>query len=396
MLVTNVLSNCPSCNAKDSFGNVSINEHLQRGCKRCNFKSMVFLPPIRKKVIYLDQNFFSAAMRGNDTRFSDAIQHVKRLCNLQLLIAPYSSVHEDETHQWRGYDGMTRAQLMEFVKDTSRGAKFIKAFDVMSTQVLKAWGAYLKRRSPEYQCESQDVVSINALVKWDSYFRIDQSGYNRDIELKRRLKNESTDGLMDALPVWRQSQETFSEAVALEIRDAGQDYLKKYHATQTLINQGEIIAALQQPRSVVESMLEFLPKNNVSEDIRQCEDFFNSQYFAQVPNEWIFSHMFAEIKACVKRGMFANQHEARKSLNGLYGDIKHISLYAPYCDAIAVDNFMADLVQKPMIDIEQRYGTKVFSLKSLDKLHDWLNKLETEMSDDHRSGVTAAYPGSLD
>ena len=56
-------------------------------------------------------------------------------------MAPYSSVHEDEIHQWRGYKDKSHDQLMEFIKATARGAEFEKAYDVERTQVLKTWGA---------------------------------------------------------------------------------------------------------------------------------------------------------------------------------------------------------------------------------------------------------------
>jgi hypothetical protein len=112
MLVTHVLGDCPGCGAKDSFGNVSVHDTLLRGCVHCKYESMVWLPEIKKRVIYLDQFFFSGALRGNDPRFQVAAERVRRMCRLQLLVAPYSSVHEDEALQWRGHLGMTSNQLM--------------------------------------------------------------------------------------------------------------------------------------------------------------------------------------------------------------------------------------------------------------------------------------------
>jgi hypothetical protein len=87
-----------------------------------------------------------------------------------------------------------------------------------------------------------------------------------------------------------------------------------------------------------------------------------------------------------------SRREARRRLNGVFEDIKHISLYAPYCDAIVIDKFMADLVGKPTVDIEKRYDVKVFSLSSWDALLAWLDSLEAGMSEEHKAGVAAAYP----
>lgn len=76
----------------------------------------------------------------------------------------------------------------------------------------------------------------------------------------------------------------------------------------------------------------------------------------------------------------------------MFEDIKHISLYAPYCDAIVIDKFMADLVRRPTVNLQKRYGVKVFSLSSWDALLDWLDSLEAGMSEEHKAGVAAAYP----
>jgi hypothetical protein len=395
MLVTRVLGDCPGCGAKNSFGNVSVHDHVLRGCKHCRYQSMVWLPEIRKRVIYLDQFFFSGAMRGNDPRFKEAAERVKRMCHLQLLVAPFSSVHEDEAHQWRGHDGMTGPQLMDFIKATSRGAEFEKAYNVEHSQVYKAWEAFLKGKPPKYPVENKHAISGGTLDKWDNYFRIDVGGYTRDIELNRRLKSESVDELVRVLDKWQASDETFDEAVALEIRDASKQYVGTYLTMLNQYAQGDFAAAMNPPMvaTVVEQMMHWLPNDQpLPERIGRCIEFFQSPHFSEVPHEWLSSHMFATMKAMVKRGTFANREEARKRLSGVFEDIRHISIYAPYCDAIVIDKFMADLVCRPTVGIEQRYGLRVFSLSNWDTLLTWLDRLETEMSEDHRRGVAAAYP----
>ena len=87
MLVTCVLGDCPDCKGKNSYGNVSVGgNHVLRGCKHCQYSTTIFLPEIRKKVIYLDQFFFSHAFRGGDVRFATAVKRVKRMTHLQLLV----------------------------------------------------------------------------------------------------------------------------------------------------------------------------------------------------------------------------------------------------------------------------------------------------------------------
>lgn len=394
MLVTRVIGDCPGCGAKNSYGNVSVHDHVLRGCMHCKYESLIWLPEIRKKVIYLDQFFFSHSFRGGDQRFLTAVERVKRMSHLQLLVAPYSSVHEDETHQWRGYKDKSHDQLMEFIKATARGAEFEKAYSVERTQILKAWSAFLKGQSIEYVFEDRDAIS-GTLDEWDNYFRIDVGGYNRDVELKRTLKTQAVNDLVNVFDQWQASTQTFEQDVALEVRDAGKNYMNTYLTMVNRISQGDFNAVIDSPivATVVEHMLHWLPEDQPLPDrFHRCAEFFASDHFAQVPNLWVKARMFATLKDMVKRGAYANREEARKRLSGVFDDINHISLYAPYCDAFVMDTPMADLVRQPTVDLEQRYGVKVFSLTNWAELLEWLDDFEANMSAEHKAGVVAAYP----
>jgi inhibitor of KinA sporulation pathway (predicted exonuclease) len=202
---------------------------------------------------------------------------------------------------------------------------------------------------------------------------------------------------LGALDAWRASKRTFDEAVALEMHDAGRRYLDTYLTKLNRLAKGDFKVVTDSPLSsmVVEQMMHWLPEQQpLLARLRRCAEFFQSQHFANVPNEWISSHMFATLKEMLKRGALSNPGNARKTLTGALDDIKHISLYAPYCDAIVVDNFMADLVSRPSVNLEERYGVKVFSLSSWDKLLAWLEDLVGSMSAEHSRGVDAAYPES--
>ena len=398
MLVTRVLGDCPGCKGTDCFGNVSIHhDHLLQGCGRCHYESVVFLPKIRKKVVYLDQFFFSHAFKGGDQRFLPAVERIKCMAHLQLLVAPYSSVHEDETHQWRGHKDRSPDQLMEFIKTTARGAEFKKDHRVERTQILKAWGAFLKNQSSEYVFEERDAIQ-GALDQWDNYFRIDIGGYMRDIKLKRMLKTQAVQKLVKVFDQWQASTQTFEQDVALEIRDAGSNYVNTYLTMANRISLGDFNAVIDSPMvaTVVENMLHWLPaEQSFVDKMLRCKEFFASEHFSQVPNLWLEARMFATLKDMVKRGAYVNREKASERLSGVFEDFKHIALYAPYCDAFVMDTPMAELVKQPAVGLEQRYGVEVFSLNNWDNLLAWLDGLKACMSDEHKAGVAAAYPPPL-
>lgn len=69
----------------------------------------------------------------------------------------------------------------------------------------------------------------------------------------------------------------------------------------------------------------------------------------------------------VKRGAFANREAALRRLSGFFQDMKHVAIYALYCDAFVMDQAMAALVADPRIALETRYGAKVFQSSQLKK-----------------------------
>lgn len=137
----------------------------------------------------------------------------------------------------------------------------------------------------------------------------------------------------------------------------------------------------------------FLPEDmEPKQRLERIVDFFNSEYFRQIPCELLSTRMFATLKGMVKLGAYANREQAKKRLGGFFLDVKHISSYAPYCDAFIMDQPMAALVANPHVGLEQKYGVKVFSLNTWDQLNAWFDEVESGISDEHKTGLAAAYP----
>lgn len=74
--------------------------------------------------------------------------------------------------------------------------------------------------------------------------------------------------------------------------------------------------------------------------------FLNSERFKKTPYHGILARIYAVLKMLVKQGTYASRDKALKKLSGFYYDVKHISTYAPYCDAITVDQAMAEVVRR--------------------------------------------------
>ena len=395
MLVTRILGDCPGCGGKQRFGNVTVRgNYVFRGCMSCKYSTKVWLPEIRKKIVYLDQFFFSSAFRERDSRFVEAAENIRHISGLQLLVAPFSSVHEDETHQWRGYGGKNKDDLMEFIKATSRGHEFEPAYDVEQRQIVRAFKAFLAGNPSTFQIEERDAVD-GGIHDWDDYFRIDVGRYIGDIELIRDLKHQSVEELIDLFPDWRQSTNSFDQDVALELQAAAKGYVESYLQYAVRVACGDYAALFDSPimSSVVQSLLHCLSDDIAPEEgLKRVSDFFRSSHFAEVPYQFLSARIFATLKDMVKQGAYQNREKSIQRLGGLFQDVKHIATYAPYCDAFIMDQAMASLVADQRVGLKNGFAVRVFSLNNWDELLSWLAALESGMSPEHRSGWAAAYP----
>lgn len=396
MLVTRIIGSCPACKAADAFGNVLIaRDHVLRGCKVCRYSEEIPLPQLSKKVIYLDQFFFSGAFREKDARFAEAAELIKQAASNQLLVAPYSSIHEDETFQWRGFDGRTKDELMKFIKATSRGHEFEPSYSVERNQVLQAFRAYTQD-GPEVFNVCRKTALRSDVNQWESYFRIEVGSYRGDVDLIRKLKTQSIEQLVDdVFPNWRNGTSSFQDHVNLELADAGRFYIKFYTDYVTRIASGDYAAIFDSPivSMVVRSMLEVLPDDkDMAYKIALIKRFFASEHFANVPHHWISARMFAVLREQVRNGAYLKPDEAKRRLSGLFQDINHISFYAPYVDAIIVDQPMSSIVNDGRLDVPGRYGVKIFSLNNWEALLEWLQSLLAQMSEEHKAGLALAYP----
>ena len=93
----------------------------------------------------------------------------------------------------------------------------------------------------------------------------------------------------------------------------------------------------------------------------------------------------------MKSGAYTNREKAIETFRGFYQDIKHVSTYAPYCDAFFMERTMASIVADNRINLEGRYGVRVFTVDTLDQLLGWVNDLEEGMSKEHRMALAVAY-----
>src|ERR1035438_5223739 len=106
----------------------------------------------RKKLLYLDQSFFSLASKARRPDWVDgAIARITELLDLQLLAIPYSSSHIAEADLYRQRDA-----LVTFIQRLSRAHHFEPYYRLEETQILKAFQAFLADKPAQYVKEERD------------------------------------------------------------------------------------------------------------------------------------------------------------------------------------------------------------------------------------------------
>ena len=68
-LITAPFGQCPRCEAPEEFGVLEVaDDRYMRRCRRCFHTEITLLPPLSKKIIYLDQMAISDMMKAINPR----------------------------------------------------------------------------------------------------------------------------------------------------------------------------------------------------------------------------------------------------------------------------------------------------------------------------------------
>ena len=390
-LVSYIIGACPSCGTPESYGNVMVGGNtLSRGCLQCKHWDRIPLPKLQKKVIYLDQFFFSHAFRGEHKMFVEAQKCITDLALAQQLVAPYSNLHEDESQLWTEAQ---RAPLLKFIKQTSLGHKFSYEYEVKNRQIHRAFQAFLASGPTAHTVERSDALErdVNA---WDGYIWVDAGNFlDKHGDLKMR-KDRSIEDLLDAFDAWATSPSTFNEDVQFELRSSGKSYTEHYvnYVERIVSRDPTAFLTANENSMMIESLLHYHDKQPAPLRMQRIQAFFQSEYFANVPEARIGSEFFALLRHRLRQGEYKNKEKNRDRFGGLFYDIRFISTYAPYCDAMVVDNLMFQWATDPLIDLPKRFGVRLFSRRNWDEFLTYLADLAASQRPEVDEALKMIHP----
>lgn len=115
----------------------------------------------------------------------------------------------------------------------------------------------------------------------------------------------------------------------------------------------------------------------------------NAFLHSEAPTNTNFGKIVAGMLAAL--AWRAARNQLAPPTQGLRADLRAISTYLPYVDAMFVDNECARLLREPPLRGRVPYETRIFSLASRDELLDWLDGIEDTSPPDHVKLVERVY-----
>lgn len=392
MLITHYLRQpCPACGKAGNYGNVNVSgDTLNRGCNACGKWERIPLPDLRKTIIYLDQFFLSHAFREGQEDFVRAAERIRDLASRQLLVSPWSSVHEFETHLWRH---TSQADLWKFIKQSARGHQYSDSYHIKSAQIQRAFESFISGDEPVY-IDAHDSFHRN-VHRWDDYVWIDVGRFIGDAEHIRKGKDQAITSLVGLFDEWAISRNTFEQDVIEEANGYARSLVQLYMQSIRAYMQGSIHEYLNAPADLglVQSLMHRdSGELDHEERIKRVGAFLGSEVFRRIPNIDISCRLFAVLRRRVRDGQFSNREKSKGKLSGLFYDIDAISVYGPYSDAIFIDRAMHEWLGQEHSQIADKYSFRIFSAANWDEFHAYLDGIEKNCSEEIRSFLPIVYP----
>jgi hypothetical protein len=175
-VASSAFEDCPFCGCKSTFGVLPVfGKRYTRKCGICRKSKHFDLPPLSKKVIYLDQFALSNMMKEIDASragnlsqthgdfFLELFKQLDRLGKLQLIVCPRSNIHFNESIVDHGDYRKIRA-----VYDLlSRGSTFDHHQNIYTQQILGGLQAWLQGKN------TFEITSFpEDLRKWAGTFSV--------------------------------------------------------------------------------------------------------------------------------------------------------------------------------------------------------------------------------
>lgn len=383
---------------------ITNNVHTRR-CGSCLRVEREHLPPLNKKLVYLDQMVLSGIAkeldpdwrektRRGDSSWGEVFDRLDRLKKLQLIVCPESPIHEMES----SFDDRYEPVLRRLYEHLASGVSFRFPHEVLMLQMAEAFEAWSSHRDPDWtRITRQDVVH-GRLDRWSDRMRVsvNMGHWPGQIESRRRSRARGHRELGEIWAQWMAEDDiSFEEhfqterrALAGEALESFANHLERWHQAATATDD---MGNPQLPGSLVllvAWVLGELEKRGVPQEARveAAARFLYSEGALYAPQNHLTALLYSGLAWRAASG------QKRVPSRGTPNDIDFISAYLPYCDAMFIDKeFDLLLSQPPAAPKVRDYPARIFSIRSRDDFLAYLVGVEAEADPAHVALVTHTY-----
>lgn len=399
---------CPKCEA-EQYGVLSVSDiRCVRRCRACWHTATVYLPKIRKKIVYVDQFAFSNIMKllspevkGHERAsaepfWKELFEILDVVCHLQLVACPDSREHQHESLASPFYKG-----LKNTYEHFSGGVSFHDAETIKIRQIADMARAWLKNEPPKFDFDAESISS-GRLHEWSGRIFVTVDGVlPGTVDDLRTTRSMTHQALQELFEQWQREKKSFKEVFALEKAAYGPSLVQMYvrdcwkrEQLALMIMRGQAPALEDVLPSRTENLLtslQFMFQQEVGREMadEKLAEFFRSGAINEVPFNLIAAAMFASLAAKAAAG----QKEIPNQ--GTATDINIVSTLLPYCDAIFVDNKCKALLQDIPRDFGLPYSCRVFSPNTGADFLRYLTEIRDSVTPHHLRMIEEVYGPNL-
>jgi hypothetical protein len=356
--------------------------YCEQRCRSCFHSSGFDLPDIKKKIVYLDQFAISKMMKAINIDhpsnqkeelclWKDVFNLVDKLLHYQLIICPYSTLHEDESILANKNYTQDFQSLKKMYKHIWQWKYFPHTEEIERIQYYNWFKNFL------WDKVSLSDWEVNSMMdnfhEWSNsvYLSVESWYLEKIMDDIDADKNNLHDAIIRVYEnEWTKVKKPFQELYNLEMRAHGSNIY--YWYVRALENLQKINDWILEVSSVMWSILskekhlfhlfyDLLSKIGVNDNLKQIEII--AQFLLISDLSGIdFVNIESTLWAWVADLSYKN-NISRKQINAwMNNDISAIAHYLPYCDIMMVDWVIDNLLkQKSVKERLVQYNLEFFT-----------------------------------
>lgn len=402
--ITSPFTACPKC-GQTQFGTMHVGDHhISRCCRICGHSEGERLPPLAKKVLYLDQMILSNMAKTldpewskqrpqHDQYWSRAFDALDRAAKLQLVVCPVSRTHERESVVLPHFQVLRR--LYEHL---SVDTEFEWPVKVHERQVIHGFKQWLNGEAVDYTSFPRKQVIRSDLTAWAERMtiRVNWPIADPDADEVRRTRKETHEAMVAIWTRWAAEQKSFDEVYQFERQGKTgatirllRDHLARVEHYNKTGEWSDDIWNTRLEIDVVNHLLGIANNAGLAspEAIGRVTEFLYSADCFDAPA----NDVNALLMAALARRAAAGQKPVG---TGMWNDINTISSYLPYSDAMFLDDECVGLLSEGPLNAKIRHSARLFSNKSRESFIEYLQELERTAGAEHVQRVVHVYGDS--